>query len=116
MEDGRNELLTLLEQWQAGILNERQVHEQAEALMDELGERPSYPEHNPKSIAAEILLHLDALNHQLITPDDIPAMQVFLRTPLGNESEGWVVWKSYWNKLDLENRRQRLESNPYYCT
>jgi hypothetical protein len=111
----RSELLTLLEQWKAGAINEREVHEQAEALMDELSEHPSYPEHDPRSIPMEVLLHLDALNHQLITPEDIPAMQAFLRTPSDKESQGWADWRSYWDSLDLESRKRELESNPYYC-
>lgn len=112
----RGTLLALLEQWHTGAINEREVHEQAEALMDELDEPPNYPEHDPRSIPMEILLHLDVLNHQLITPEDIPAMQAFLRTPLGNEPQGWAVWRSYWDNLDLETRRRQLNGNPYYCT
>lgn len=112
----RSELLVLLEQWQRGALNEREVHEQAESLSDQLGEQPLCPEHDPGSIPMEVLLHLEILNHQLITPEDIPAMQAFLNTPLGNESQGWAAWRSYWENLDLESRRQKLKLNPYYST
>lgn len=112
----RSVLLELLEQWQTEAIDEREVHEQAEALLEQLEEYPTYPEHDPKSIPMEVLLYLDVLNHQLITPEDIPAMHAFLHTPLGNESQGWAVWRSYWDNLNLECRRQALEINPYYFT
>lgn len=112
----RGELRTLLERWRAGTVNEREVHNQAETLMDKLGELPHYPESDPRSIAAEVLLQLEILNHQLITKDDIPAIEAFLDTTLGQEPQGWAQWRSYWKQLDLESRRQELKSNPYYCT
>ena len=113
-ELGREELLILLEQWQTGAVDAREIHEQAELLVEQLGEWPNYPEHDPRSIPMEVLSQLEVLNYELITPKDIPAMQAFLRTPLGNESQGWTVWRSYWDNLDLESRKRELESNPYY--
>jgi hypothetical protein len=112
----RSEISTLLEQWQRGAVDEREVHEQAEALMEQLEDAPNYPEHDPRSIPMEVLIHLDALNHQLITQEDIPAMLAFLHTPLGDESSGWTVWRSYWENLNLESRRQELKTKPYYST
>lgn len=112
----RSELLVLLEQWQQGVIDERVVHERAESRMDELVELASYPEDDPRSIPVEVLLHLDALNHQLITPKDIPVIQQFLRTPPGNETQAWAVWRDYWANLDLESRRQELQNKPYYST
>jgi hypothetical protein len=61
-------------------------------------------------------VHLDALNHQLITPDDIPAIRAFLQTRAGNESEGWTTWRMYWDNLDFDERRRKLKTNPYYST
>ncbi len=112
----RDRLLALLEKWQNGTIDERTVHEQAESMMDELGELPSYSEDDPRSIPVEVLLHLDALNHQLITPEDIPAMEAFLCTSQGDEAQGWAAWRNYWNNLDFETRKQKLQKNPYYCT
>lgn len=112
----RNQLLTLLVQWQTGVINEREAHERAEALFNQVGEQPDYPESDPRSILLEVLVNLDSLNYQLITPDDIPAIQAFLHTRSGNELEGWAMWRNYWDNLDLENRRQRLRANPYYST
>jgi hypothetical protein len=112
----RNEISTLLEEWQKGVVDEREVHERAEVLMGQVEDAPNYLEHDPRSIPMEVLVHLDALNYQLITPEDIPVMLAFLSTPLGDESSGWKEWRSYWEKLDLESRRQQLKDNSYYST
>jgi hypothetical protein len=115
-EDKRKKITTLLNQWGDGIIDERQVHEQAEDWLEQLSELPSYAEENPRSIPLEVLVQLDALNHQLITKDDIPAIKRFLNTPSGQESVGWTLWRKYWNDLDLKCRKEELKSNPYYCT
>lgn len=111
----RHELLTLLELWETGAIDEREVHEKAESLSDQLGEWPTYRDDDPRSISMEVLLHLDALNHQLITTDDIPAIQAFLHTEPGDELKGWRAWRKYWRQIDFESRRRALKSNPYYC-
>ncbi len=115
-ESERNRITTLLNQWRDGIIDERQVHEQAEEWLEQLSELPSYAEEDPRSIPLEVLLHSDALNHQLITRDDIPAIQTFLSTPAGKEPIGWALWRKYWEDLDLEHRREELKSNSYYFT
>lgn len=112
----RNEITTLLNQWGDGIIDERQVHEQAEEWLEQLSELPSYPEEDPRSIPLEVLVQLDALNYQLITRDDIPITLAFLNTPSGEEMIGWTLWRKYWDDLDLEDRRKELQSNPYYST
>lgn len=112
----RNRITTLLNQWRDGIIDERQVHEQAEEWLEQLSELPSYPEENPRSIPLEVLVQLDALNHQLITRDDIPTIHTFLKTPPGQEAIGWALWRKYWDDLDLEHRKEELKNNPYYCT
>lgn len=115
-EISREELRALLESWQVGTLDEREVHEHAEAVLEAVREIPHYPESDPRSIASEVLLQLDVLNHQLITTEDIPAIEAFLKTPPGQELRAWAEWRDYWKHLDLQGRRQKLENNPYYCT
>lgn len=112
----RSSLLALLNEWRHGAIDERSVHEWAEETIEQVGELPQYDEDDPRSIAVEILLQLDALNHQLITRDDIPAIEAFLQTRTGDEARGWANWKRYWQQLDLENRRKVLKENPYYST
>jgi hypothetical protein len=115
-EDKRKKITTLLNQWGDGIIDERQVHEQAEQWLEQLSELPSYAEDDPQSIPMEVLVQLDALNHQLITTDDIPAILTFLKTPPSKEIIGWALWRKYWDDLDLEHRKDELKSNPYYIT
>lgn len=109
-------ITTLLNQWRDGIIDEHRVHEQAEEWLEQLSELSSYPEEDPRSIPLEVLVQLDALNHQLITTDDIPAILAFLSTPPGKELTGWALWRKYWDALNLERRKNELKSNPYYCT
>ena len=111
----RVKIVTLLNQWADGHVNECIVHEQAEEWLEQLSEQPSYPEENAQSILLEVLMQLDALNHQLITKEDIPTIRSFLATPPGTEQIGWTRWRKYWENLDLERRREELKSNPYYC-
>ena len=112
----RNKLLTLLEQWQSGTIDEREVHWQAEEWLEQLSDEPNYPEHDPRSIPMEVLVELDTLNHQLLTKDDIPAMVEFLHTPPSEELQGWARWQRYNDELDLESRKKELKNNPYYST
>ena len=112
----RRMLSALLEDWQAGRINERQVHERAEAIMEKIGELPLCDDTDSNSIAIEVLVNLDALNHQLITVQDIDVMQEFLFTPPGEEKDAWARWREYWDTLDLKVRKQELQGNPYYST
>jgi hypothetical protein len=112
----RNTLIQLLDAWLLGTYDERQVHERAESIMDEMAEVPNFSENDPRSIPLEVLVHLDALNHQLITKEDIPIMHEFLSTPIGKEAEAWTRWRQYWDTLDMQTRRLQLQTNPYYST
>ncbi|MBI1926186.1 hypothetical protein HYR99_18285 [Candidatus Poribacteria bacterium] len=107
---------TLLKRWGSGTIDEREVHEEAERLCDQYEEWPTLPERHPESIAIEVLSHLEILNHQLITREDIPVMLAFLDTPLGKELKGWKAWRRYWDGLDFRSRRKVLKHNPYYST
>lgn len=115
-EGQRSQLLALLREWQRGTINEREVHQKAESIVEQFSELPAYDETDPGSVTFEVLLQLDALNHGLITLADIPAMEAFLNTPIGQEVEGWTAWRDYWKNVDFEERRQALKSNPYYIT
>ena len=112
----RSILIKLLESWHSGVIDEREVHEQAERILEQAEGIPDYAETDPRSIAMEVLVQLDILDHQLITTEDIPIIREFLATPFGKEAEAWVRWHQYWNILDLRTRRLQLQSNPYYST
>lgn len=106
----------LLQRWARGDLDERLVHEEAEAHFEELEPLPAFPRDDSRSIPIEILSHLEVLNHQLIIPEDIPAILAFLDTHPGEELEAWQRWESYWNSVDYNERIERLRDNPYYSS
>ena len=88
-------IINLLKEWESGQIGEKEVHERAESLW-KIEEWPNYPKSDPRSIAIELLSHLDILNVQLITREDIPAMIEFLNTKNGNELEAWAKWENMW--------------------
>jgi hypothetical protein len=102
--------------WARGELDERSVHEEAEALYEQLEPLPEYPPEDARSIPIEVLSHLEILNHQLIVREDIPAILDFLETHPGKELEAWSQWEAYWNTLDYDERMERLRDNPYYSS
>lgn len=106
----------LLERWARGDLDERLVHQEAEARYEELEPVPKFPRDDSRSIPIEILSHLEILNHQLIVPEDIPAILAFLDTSPGEELEAWQTWESYWSNVDYDERIERLRDNPYYSS
>jgi hypothetical protein len=114
-EVDRSILRSLLLQWGTGKLSEKDVHETAEGLW-ERHEWPEYCETDDRSIAIEVLAHLEILNHQLITRDDVPALLDFLDTPPGQAARGWIRWRQYWDGIDFAQRRRELATNPYYIT
>ncbi|MFQ5528644.1 MAG: hypothetical protein ACE5GX_20615 [Thermoanaerobaculia bacterium] len=110
----RGWIRSLLQRWQGGDVDKRLVHEEAEAVWDGFKEWPNYPQEDPRSIPLEILSNLEALNHQLITPEDIPAILEFLDTPRGSELDGWKRWQRYWDELDMDERIESLKDDSYY--
>lgn len=113
-EADRDFLRGLLGRWRAGEVDERFVHEEAERLWDANDQWPQYEESDPRSIALEVLSQLEVLNHQLITPEDIPAILDFLETPPGEEEAAWEKWRAHWKSVDYQERRAALASTPYY--
>lgn len=109
-------LRSLLERWQAGEVDERFVHEEAERLWGHRDEWPLYRETDPRSIPLEVLEQLEILNHQLITREDVPTMLAFLDTPPGEQTRGWAAWRRHWQEVDIDARRTALAHNPYYLT
>ncbi len=114
-EELKLKLVGLMKLWQEQQIDEKDVHRIAEELWDEQEWGP-YSESDTRSIAVEVLSYLDVLNHILITAEDIPTIINFLKTASGNEVQGWQVWKEYWSKIDIHQRKENLKSNPYYHT
>lgn len=114
-EVDRSTLRQLLLRWAVGELTEHDVHETAEQLW-EADEWPDYGDTDDRSIAIEVLAHLDILNHQLITTQDVPAIVAYLDTVPGQAADGWIQWRQYWANIDWDQRRRQLSGNPYYVT
>ncbi len=112
----RDVLRRLLARWQSGELNERTVHQEAEVLWEANDSWPECEDTDPRSIGIEALSHLDILNHQLITREDIPAFLHFLEAPEGHESDAWREWRKYWETVDFDARKCELADNAYYIT
>ena len=110
----RKELRDLVKRWVQGELDERDVHETAEALCETWEDWPDYEEDDPRSIAIEVLSQLELLNQQLVTTEDVPMILQFLNTPPGKEQAAWLSWKAYWDELDFEVRQRSLQAKPYY--
>jgi hypothetical protein len=64
------------------------VHDEAERLWNTKPSWPVLPESDPDSIVVEVLMHLDALDHQLVLREDVPAILTFLATAQGAERFG----------------------------
>ena len=96
----RNHLLDILDKWEVGNLSEVEVHEIAEKLFEQKN-WPDCDEGNFRSILVEVLSHLEILNHQLITQEDIPAIVQFLKTPEGRYDQ------------DRPSANQRSKSAPH---
>ena len=112
----RRELESILERWQRNELDERTAHDAAERLWERFGgEPPTYPENDDRSIGMEVLAQLEVLNHQLITPADIPAFLEFLHARRGEERAAWDEWRLYWKAIDYKRRAKELAGNPYYA-
>src|SRR4051794_3941721 len=107
LQPDRRVLVELLERWARGEITERQVHEEAETLIEDWG-WPRLPKSDPRSIPVDVAHELEALNVQWIFEDDIPAMLTFLNTPAGGEAEAWRVWESYWEGIDYDDRKAKL--------
>jgi hypothetical protein len=91
----REQLLTILKQWDEGSLTEAQVQEFAESITNEY-DLPELPHDEDQSIPVEVLFHLDALPGLLVSKQDIPVMIAFLHTPSGQAESGWEAWLAYW--------------------
>jgi hypothetical protein len=113
IDDLRQRLSQLVSAWQEGVVGTIEVHETAEELMV-VWDWKQLPKHEAGSVVNEVLSQLDALNVQLILPEDIPAILGFLTASAGAELQAWVTWEAYWEAVDFDERKARLRNDPYY--
>lgn len=110
----KDQIENLLRAWQAGEIDAMELHRTAEGIWEDCGPWEDYPESDPRSIVAEVLSELEVLNHQWIIAEDIPMFLEFLDTPAGEEEVSWQKWKRYWDEMDMEARRKKVEGNIFY--
>ncbi len=108
----RENILEIIKKWNESSLTEFDVHSFAEDLVEHL--EVCEDKESSDTIASEVLFQLDIMNHQLITKDDIPAIEEFLKTHRGEEVRGWDSWKNYWETIDFDKRKIELKNNPFY--
>lgn len=110
----KDRIRRLLSEWQAKRSTAEEVQQEAEGLWEAGEPWPEYPDRDPQSIVAETLMQLAMMHVQWIIPEDIPVLLEFLDTPAGEEEQAWQKWKRYWDEMDMEARRKKVEGNIFY--
>ncbi|MBL6990994.1 MAG: hypothetical protein ISR65_14510 [Bacteriovoracaceae bacterium] len=67
-----------------------------------------------ESVAKEVLQHLESLNMNLVTTEDIPLMLYFLNVPNGHFAEGRARWDNDREKIDYSSRKKTLKCKALY--
>ena len=110
----REDVVTILQQWQEGRLNAEQVHAWAEerAGNAEVGD---WEGAEPESVTNEVLSSLDMLDLNLMLPADIPSYLDFLHTPPGQFATGYQAWQAALGQIDYAARKATLQAIPFYA-
>ena len=109
----KEKLIQLLTQWKSGLLTEKDIHEEAELMLDSF-ELKEALKSDPYSLIKEVLRGLSLLNHELAIVEDIPAILEFLQASPGKELEAWEKWNQYWDSIDFDERAKNLANHGYY--
>ena len=105
----RSELRHLLSSWQAGALSAAAVHAWAEA-------RYAVSSFEPEDEAVnEVLANLDKLDMNLITVEDVPALQQLLGDNAESLERALASYDAYFSRVDFARRRQQLAEDPLYA-
>lgn len=99
----------LVDGWELDRYTDEQVRARAEHLLD------SGPEGVPAGDEdlLEVLLQLDAMQHQLLTRDDIPALKRLLDESIDMDAR-LARWRSYFDGVDLRKRAMSLRDRDFY--
>ena len=103
----RADLRDVLTRWQQGELTHKQVYDWA-------NER-SVPDKwdFEDEVAKEILIHLDILDVDLTTTDDIPAFLAMLDSQ--SESDAMRILEEHSKSFNLEERIAKWKNDPFYA-
>src|SRR4051812_21180444 len=110
----KQELIGLLQQWQAGDIDVQAVHEAAEQLYERYGEEDEESLTGPGLLGYQVVCILEVLPVYLVIPDDVPYMLDFLNAASADMDVALEHWDDYWNELDYNARREILKAHPYY--
>jgi hypothetical protein len=105
----RTDLRELLESWQLGLTNAKDVHTWAEL-------RYAVDEWKPEdTVVNELVACLDTLDMNLITPDDVPVFLAALKIPLGRSVEAINAMNRHLESIDIKSRKAALRDDPLYA-
>ena len=105
----RNDLLEVLESWRLHRTIAKDVQAWAEA-------RYGLDDWEPEdAVVNEILARLDALDMNLITPDDVPAFLEALSVPANRSQEAIDGIDRHFETVNIESRQMELHGDPLYA-
>jgi hypothetical protein len=105
----RDELRTLLEEWQSGKRTSGEVHDWAEAryAVDAW--------ECEDDVTNEVLAALDVLDMNLLTRDDVPVLQAMLDLHPGQAARAAGLLDAHYQEVSLDDRKNSLASEPTYA-
>lgn len=109
----RQDIIGILKKWSRGEVDAEAVHDWAHARYP-LDDYEFDDREGEDSAAKEVLAHLDNLDMNLVTQDDIPALIEFLNTPAGQFPTGYDRWQRYEKSVNTAERRKKLRRDPLY--
>jgi hypothetical protein len=105
----RDEVRELLIRWRDGGMTPDAVDDWATA-------RFGVPEFEPEDeIVNTVLAHLDLLDVNLMTVDDIPTLLLVLDVPAERSAEAHELLRLHMESIDLPSRMARFRDDPYYA-
>ena len=110
----REQLRQTLVAWQVGELTPAEVHDWAQTRYSVVDVEPENDD-----IAREILGHLDILDINLTTADDVPVFLKMLDLPLDRSGEAMELLRQHAESTDISARIVRYRDDPFYgrfCT
>jgi hypothetical protein len=105
----RDDLGTVLKDWESGERTASQVHAWAE-------ER--YAVHAwecEDDVTNEVLAALDMLDVNLLTRDDVPVLRAMLELPAGSAAHAAEVFDTHFEQVDLDERKRNLARERLYA-
>jgi len=105
----RSQLQELLSKWEAGQLNAAAVHDWAQ-------KRYAASLFEPEDrVVNEVLARLDRLDLDLVTVEDVPALEELLGASSESLEKALALYEAYWSRINLDRRRIQLASDPLYA-